>query len=82
MEKSTAYICIVKIKIYDAARRLEEMQDLNDNGISIVSLDLIKSESIINSIREKVGWIDILINNSGYGSYVAVLYGKTYNGHS
>jgi hypothetical protein len=55
MEKSTAYICIVKIKIYDAARRLEEMQDLNDNGISIVSLDLIKSESIINSIREKVG---------------------------
>ena len=76
MGKSTANVLHSKgFKVYGAARGLEEMQDLKARGISIVSLDLTKEESIIgcvNSILEKEGRIDILINNAGYGSYGSV----------
>ena len=76
MGKSTANILQSQgYKVNGAARRLEEMQDLKDKGISIVPLDLTKDESIrncVNTILEKEGRIDILINNAGYGSYGAV----------
>jgi len=76
MGKSTAKILQSQgYKVYGAARRLEEMNDLKDKGISIVSLDLTKDESIVNcvnTILDKEGKIDILINNAGYGSYGAV----------
>jgi short-subunit dehydrogenase len=76
MGKSTANILHGQgYKVYGAARRLEEMQDLKEQGMSIVSLDLTNDESIANciqSIIDKEGKIDVLINNAGYGSYGAI----------
>ncbi|WP_339725800.1 oxidoreductase [Maribacter stanieri] len=76
MGKSTANILKNQgYIVYGAARRMEEMQDLKSQGIHIVPLDLTKDNSIVscvNTIIDKEGRIDILINNAGYGSYGTV----------
>lgn len=61
--------------VYGAARRLDKMKDLEAKGISVITLDITKDESIVhcvNTILQKEGSIDVLINNAGYGSYGAV----------
>jgi len=76
MGKSTANILHDQgYKVYGAARRTEKMKDLEEKGMGVISLDLTKDESIVNAVNtilEKEGRIDILINNAGYGSYGAV----------
>ena len=62
-------------KVYGAARRLEKMKKLEEIGISTISLDITQEESVqncVNTILEKEGSIDVLVNNAGYGSYGAV----------
>lgn len=61
--------------VYGAARRLEKMKDLEAHGINTIELDITKEESIVscvNTIMDKEGSIDVLINNAGYGSYGAI----------
>lgn len=76
MGKSAAKFLSKKgITVYGAARRLDQMKELEEAGMSIISLDLTKDQSIVdcvNTILEKEKRIDILINNAGYGSYGAV----------
>lgn len=76
MGKSTANILHSQgYIVYGAARRLKEMEDLQQKGMGVVSLDLTDDESIVNAVKtvlDKEGSIDILINNAGYGSYGAV----------
>lgn len=76
MGKSTAFQMHQKgYKVYGMARRTDKMNDLLANGMQVVSLDLTNDESIvkaINTVLEKEGRIDVLINNAGYGSYGSV----------
>lgn len=61
--------------VYAAARRVERMQDLEQMGAHAVGMDVTDEESMVSgvdSILEKEGSIDILINNAGYGSYGAI----------
>jgi len=61
--------------VYAAARRVEQMKDLEKIGATIFPLDVTDEASIIasvNSILEKEDSIDLLINNAGYGSYGAI----------
>lgn len=62
-------------KVYGAARRVEKMKDLEGKGILTIALDVTDEDSIVNcvnTITEKEGSIDVLVNNAGYGSYGAV----------
>lgn len=62
-------------KVYAAARRVDHMADLRKEGITPVTLDLTKDESIVecvNAVFSKEKSIDVLVNNAGYGSYGAI----------
>lgn len=62
-------------KVYGAARRIEKKKSLEEKGISTIALDITDEDSIlryVDTIREKEGGIDVLVNNAGYGSCGAI----------
>lgn len=74
--KSTVYALLEKgYIVYGAARRVENMVDIEAAGANILQLDVTDEQSItqcVATIIKNHGTIDILINNAGYGSYGAI----------
>lgn len=61
--------------VYAAARRLDRMADLAQQGITPVALDLTADASIeacVQTVLARENRVDVLVNNAGYGAYGAV----------
>jgi short-subunit dehydrogenase len=61
--------------VYAAARRVERMQTLANEGINVIAMDVTDDASMqagIAAIIAQSGGVDILVNNAGYGSYGSV----------
>lgn len=61
--------------VYGAARRVDRMKSLEEQGVHVLPLDVTNEGSMvecINAVADQNGGVDILVNNAGYGSYGAV----------
>ncbi|RYC68046.1 oxidoreductase [Spirosoma sordidisoli] len=76
MGKETAKTLIAEgHKVYVAARRIDQMQDLQRAGGIALQLDVTNEENIqqvVDTIIEREGKIDVLFNNAGYAIYGSV----------
>ena len=61
--------------VYAAARRVEQMRDLEESGATALKMDVTKEEDLVAGVErinvEQDG-VDILINNAGFGLYGAM----------
>ena len=58
--------------VYAAARRVENMRDLEDQGAIALEMDVTKEEDLtagVERINAEQGGVDILVNNAGFGLY-------------
>ena len=61
--------------VYGAARRVEKMADLADQGAIPIKMDITKDEEIVAAVKgitAEQGGVDVLINNAGFGMYGAM----------
>lgn len=61
--------------VYGAARRVDQMADIQSEGAKIVAMDVTDDEamkSAVDGILATEGRIDALVNNAGYGSHGAI----------
>ena len=58
--------------VYAAARRVEQMRDLEDMGATALKMDVTREEDIVAGVErigEERGGTDLLVNNAGFGLY-------------
>ncbi|WP_373553845.1 oxidoreductase [Haliscomenobacter sp.] len=76
MGKTTALKLIEQgHKVYTAARRIEQMQDIKAAGGFPIQMDISQEADVqktVDTIIQAEGKIDVLWNNAGYGLYGAV----------
>lgn len=61
--------------VYVAARRLDQMRDLEELGATAIAMDITNDADIVTAvdrISSEKGGIDVLINNAGFGLYGAM----------
>ena len=62
-------------KVYAAARRVERMEPLREWGVVPLQMDVTDEESMrqgVQTLLDREGRIDVLVNNAGYGFFGAV----------
>ena len=61
--------------VYAAARRVEHMRDLEEQGAAVLGMDVTREDDLVAAVERitaERGGVDILVNNAGFGLYGAV----------
>ena len=61
--------------VYAAARRVEQMRDLEETGAVILGMDVTKEEDLVAGVERvnaERGGVDVLVNNAGFGLFGAM----------